>query len=119
MFCTILGDPINSNPFRFTSLDYAVSGNQHHIVEYMIEKKLLKGYEMKDAYGMSIFHRAAKYSDVKMLTLLLDCDGMPHWYGFDIIARPTPDIDAFTKFAAFWQVFQMRSAIVYLPIWPF
>ena len=56
MFCTILTDPINSNPFRFTSLDYAVSGNQHHIVEYMIEKKLLKGYEMKDAYGILNFH---------------------------------------------------------------
>ena len=85
MFCTILTDPINSNPFRFTSLDYAVSGNQHHIVEYMIEKKLLKGYEMKDAYGMSIFHRAAKYSDVEMLGLLLDFDGMPHWYGLILL----------------------------------
>ena len=85
----IYRDPIDQNPFHLTSLDYAVSGNQHHIVDYMIRKDFIHGYESTDYSGNSIYHRAAKYSDVEMLDTLMYLAICRMEYRFEIIAKPT------------------------------
>ena len=91
MLSAIYKDPIDSNPFHLTSLDYAVSGNHHHVVKYMIEKKFTihYRYESRDDWGCTVFHRAARYSDAKMLDLLLNVARQDMDYTYDIITEPT------------------------------
>ena len=86
MLSKIYRDPLDSNPFHLTALDYAVSGNQHHIVEYIIEKDFIRRYEASDYCGNFIYHRAAKYSDVKMLDLLMNRAIRRMDEGYEVIA---------------------------------
>ena len=83
----IHSDPNDKNPFHLTPLDYAVSGNQHHIVDHMIQNDFLRGYESTDFSGNSIYHRAAKYSDVEMLDTLMNLALFRMEYKFEIIAK--------------------------------
>ena len=92
MLGRIYTDPTDRNPFYLSSLDYAVSGNQHHVMEYIMGEKEydydISNYEVSDQWGSSLFHRAARCSDTKMLNMLIQkIDDFGYSFYYDIIAE--------------------------------
>ena len=90
------GDHNDANIFHLTTLDYAVSGNHHDIVEHLLKKDFLLDYECCDAYDQTVIHRAARYSDAKLLSMLLSnidfaYGGIPNSDGSipNIVAKPS------------------------------
>ena len=92
----ILEDFSDLNIIHLSALDYAVSGNHHHLVEFMIDKRFLSDYEALDDYSFNIFHRVAKFSDPKMFNLLSKAIGRTE-YDEGIIAKPNENASVLSE----------------------